>query len=127
MAMLDRKLQVCSIDPRPVVLPERLSQAPFLQHYSLVERLPRDQFPAKVDWIVVDMGVSAPIAVHALSKVVPMYRHSLKGMLITLKLNEWELAERIPDLLEKIRGFGFRQVESACLPAFRQEIGVVAQ
>lgn len=127
MAMLDRGLKVCSIDPRPVVLPERLSQAPFVQHYSLIETLPRNLFPKKVDWIVVDMGVSAPIAVHALSKVVPMYRHTIKGMLITLKLNEWELAERIPELLEKIRRFGFRHVEAACLPSFRQEIGVVAQ
>ena len=127
VAMLDRGLRVCSVDPQPVVLPERLQQAPFQQHRSLIEKLPRDKFPAAVDWIVVDMGVSAPMAVHALARIVPRYRQSLRGMFVTLKLNEWALVERIPELLEKIEAMGFASVEAACLPTFRQEIGVVAR
>ena len=126
MALLDRGLSVCSVDPRPVVLPERLQDSPFVQHFSLIERLPRENYPEKVDWIVVDMGVSAPVAVHALCKIVPRYRHQLHGMLITLKLNEWDLAERLPALLAQLRGLGFSRVEAANLPTFRQEIGVVA-
>ena len=51
----------------------------------------------------------------------------MKGMFITLKLNEWALAERIPELREKIAALGFASVEAAALPAFRQEIGVVAR
>ena len=126
VALLDRGLKVCSVDPRPVVLPERLQSAPFVQLFSLIERCPRENFPEKVDWIVVDMGVSAPVAVHALSKITPIYRHRLRGMLITLKLNEWALAERLPALLRQVRELGFSKVEAANLPAFRQEIGVVA-
>lgn len=126
MALLDRGLNVCSVDPRPVELPERLQSAPFVQLFSLIESCPRESFPEKVDWIVVDMGVSAPVAIHALSKITPIYRHRLRGMLITLKLNEWTLAERLPSLLGQLRSLGFRHVEGANLPAFRQEIGVVA-
>ncbi len=127
MALLDRGLRVCSVDPLPIVLPERLSQAPFHQHRCLIEKLPRQRFPAAVDWIVVDMGLSAPMAVHHLACIVPRYRRHLQGMFVTLKLNEWALAERIPDLLEKIAALGFASVEAASLPAFRQEIGVVAR
>jgi 23S rRNA (cytidine2498-2'-O)-methyltransferase len=127
MALLDRGLKVCSVDPRPVVLPERYADAPFIQHQSLIEHLARELFPQHVDWMVVDMGVAAPIAVHALTKIVPKYKNHIKGMFITLKLNEWALAERIPSLLEQIHSMGFAQVEAACLPTFRQEIGVVAK
>ncbi len=127
LAMLDRGLRVCSVDPQPVVLPERLRQAPFQQHRCLIEQLRREQFPAAVDWIVVDMGVSAPMAVHHLARIVPRYRRGLRGMFMTLKLNEWALVERIPELLERIREMGFDSVEAACLPTFRQEIGVVAR
>ena len=127
MALLDRGLRVCSIDPLPIVLPERLRQAPFHQHRCLVEKLPRRHFPATVDWIVVDMGLSAPMAVHHLARIVPRYSQQLKGMFVTLKLNEWALAERIPELLDRIAAMGFSSVEAASLPAFRQEIGVVAR
>ena len=127
MALLDRGLRVCSVDPLPIVLPERLRQAPFLQHRCLIEQLPRDRFPATVDWIVADMGLSAPMAVHHLARIVPRYRERLRGMFVTLKLNEWALVERIPELLDKIAAMGFASVEAACLPAFRQEIGVVAR
>ncbi|TLM63664.1 MAG: hypothetical protein FDZ69_12230 [Deltaproteobacteria bacterium] len=127
MALLDRGLRVCSVDPLPIVLPERLRQAPFLQHRCLIEKLPRDQFPAAVDWIVVDMGLSAPMAVHHLARIVPRYRDRLQGLFVTLKLNEWTLVERLPELLDRIAAMGFDSVEAACLPAFRQELGVVAR
>lgn len=127
MALLDRGLRVCSVDPLPIVLPERLRQAPFHQHRCLIEKLPREKLPPAVDWIVVDMGLSAPMAVHHLARIVPRYRQQLKGLFVTLKLNEWALTERLPELLEKIAAMGFASVEAACLPAFRQELGVVAR
>jgi 23S rRNA (cytidine2498-2'-O)-methyltransferase len=51
---------------------------------------------------------------------------SIRGLLLTLKLLEWELAEQIPDYLERIRSWGYPQVRARQLAHNRQEICVLA-
>jgi len=126
VALLDRGARVVSVDPRPYTLPDRLRAAPFEQKVSVIEALSRDQLPEDVAWVVVDVSLSAPVAVHVLERLVPRYRKTLVGCFATLKLNEWELAERIPELMRRLRALGFTNVHAANLPSFRQEIGVAA-
>lgn len=127
VALLDRGARVVAVDPRPYALPERLSSAPFEQKVAPIEALGRGDLPDDVDWLVVDMGVAAPVAVHVLERLVPRYRRRLRGVFATLKLNEWSLAGRLPGLLAQIRALGLSEVRAANLPSFRQEIGVFAR
>jgi 23S rRNA (cytidine2498-2'-O)-methyltransferase len=127
VALLDRGLRVTGIDPQPVELPARLSAAPFVHLRRAVEGVPRDQLPDEVNWLVLDASVAAPVALHALQRLVPRYRGtSLQGLVATLKLNEWDLAGQLPRWLDQLRALGLRPVGAANLPSFRQELGLVA-
>lgn len=126
VALLDRGCRVIAVDPKPYDVPDRLRSAPFRQLRVPIEALRRDELPDAVDWLVVDVSMAAPVAVHVVERLVPRYRKGLRGCLATLKLNEWELAARLPGLLRQLRDLGFSRVEAANLPSFRQEVGVVA-
>jgi len=49
-----------------------------------------------------------------------------RGMLLTLKLVEWTLAEQVPKYLDRVRSWGFHRVRARQLHHNRQEICVVA-
>ena len=51
---------------------------------------------------------------------------NVRGLLLTLKLLEWSLAEHVPDYLDRIRGWGYAHVRARQLPHNRQEICVTA-
>lgn len=126
LALLDRGCVVVGVDPQPMALPARVADRPFRHLRRAIEGVPRDELPDAAEWIVLDASEAAPVALHALQRLVPRYNRGLKGALVTLKLNEWDLAEGIPAWVAQVRGMGFRRVEAANLPAFRQEIGLVA-
>ncbi|MEQ1505709.1 MAG: SAM-dependent methyltransferase [Myxococcota bacterium] len=127
VALLDRGLVVTGVDPQPMALPPRLADAPFVHLRQPIEAVERDRLPDEVEWIVGDASVAAPVAVHALLRLVKRYRPTLRGVLVTLKLNEWALVDRIPDLIEQLAALGLepRGGGAAHLPSFRQEVGVV--
>lgn len=126
MALLDRGARVIAVDPKPYALPDRLRSAPFTQLRVPIEALRRDELPDAVDWLVIDVSMAAPLAVHVVERLVPRYRKGLVGCFVTLKLNEWELASRLPGFLRQLKDLGFSRVDAANLPSFRQEVGVVA-
>jgi 23S rRNA (cytidine2498-2'-O)-methyltransferase len=126
VALLDRGCDVVGVDPQPVRLPERLAGASFRSVRKAIEGVPRDDLPDDVVWIVLDADVAAPVALRSLDRLVPRYRRTLRGLLLTLKLNDWELATRLPEFFERLRSLGATRVEAAHLPSFRQELGAVA-
>jgi hypothetical protein len=90
--------------------------------------------PDSIDWLVLDinakpkvtLGLVADLLAHAETAFLP-----LKGMILTLKINDWKLARFIPEWLEYVgelsSRFGLTQVRATQLPANRQEICVVAR
>ena len=126
VALLDRGCEVIGVDPQPVRLPDRLKGSGFRWIGRAIEGVPRDDLPDDVAWIVLDADVAAPVALRSLDRLVPRYRKTLKGLLLTLKLNDWDLAVRLPEFFERLRAMGASRVEAAHLPAFRQELGAVA-
>lgn len=127
VALLDRGLRVVGVDPQPVTLPPRLAGAAFRQIRGAIEGVPRDALPDAVDWIVLDASVAAPVALHALQRLVPRYRKGLRGVLATLKLNEWPLVEQLPRWVAQLEALGLTGARAANLPAFRQEIALFAR
>lgn len=128
VALLDRGLRVVGVDPQDVALPERLADAPFVHLRGSIEAMARDALPDEVSWIVVDLSVAAPVALHALQRLVKRYRSvgTLRGVLLTLKLNEWSLVERAPDWLSQLTQMGLSPIGPAHLPSMRQEVGMAA-
>ena len=48
------------------------------------------------------------------------------GMILNLKLQDWNLAEQIPEYLERIRSWGYPRIRARQLSKNRQEICVAA-
>lgn len=126
VALLDRGCDVIGVDPHPVQLPDRLRGARFRWIGQPIERVPPSDLPGEIDWIVLDVGVAAPVALRSLDPLVPRYRRTLRGLLLTLELNDWGVAERLPEFFEHLRTLGASRIAAAHLPSFRQEVGAVA-
>ena len=80
----------------------------------------------KVDWLTCDINLPPYYTLDAVKAIVTHPGVRFKGMLLTLKLVEWSLAEEIPKYLEKIRSWGYPQVRARQLHHNRQEICVAA-
>jgi 23S rRNA (cytidine2498-2'-O)-methyltransferase len=122
--LLARGLDVIGVDPAkmdPVVLAN-----PHFRHIlKRSKEVPRREFVG-VDWLTCDINLPPNYTLDAVKAIVMHPGVRFKGMLLTLKLVEWSLAEEIPKFLEKIRLWGYPTVRARQLHHNRQEICVAA-
>ena len=50
----------------------------------------------------------------------------MRGAVLTLKMNDADMAAKIPELLQRVRDMGFASVRATQLPTNRREVCVVA-
>jgi 23S rRNA (cytidine2498-2'-O)-methyltransferase len=122
-ALLDRGARVVAVDPVAFAVPDALAHR-FVRCEKPVELLQRGDLPDGVRWLVVDISQAAPRVVNQIRRIVPRYRRTLRGVLLTLKLPTWELVERWPTWQRQLRELGLSDVQAGHLPSFRQELGV---
>jgi 23S rRNA (cytidine2498-2'-O)-methyltransferase len=127
-ALLERGLTVIGIDPgemAPAVL-----RHPRFKHIALpVARVARETLPERVDWLLLDMNVAPSVSLFSVDRLAHRLlgeRGGLQGLLLTVKLNEWQLADEIPAMLEHVRAIGFREAYATQLAHQRQEILIYA-
>lgn len=85
-----------------------------------------EQLPRAVDWLLVDVNLAAPVAVHGVARFVPAWKRSLRGAVITLKMNDQAVRRTLPTLLHRLTTAGFAEVHAIHLPANRAEVCAVA-
>ena len=78
----------------------------------------------KVDWLFADANVAPQYTLDCVQDIVTHSSVQIRGMLLTLKLLEWKLADEIPAYLAKIRSWGYQDVRIRQLASQRQEICV---
>jgi 23S rRNA (cytidine2498-2'-O)-methyltransferase len=123
-ALLDRGLLVTGIDPAdvdPVVL-----ENPRFRHLKKRGKDVRRHEFLGVRWLAADMNI-APDA--TLDEIEPIVMHpgvTIRGMIVTLKLSDWSAADRLPQLVERVRAWGFRDVRLRQLVTGGQEVCLVA-
>lgn len=129
MSLLRRGAEVVGIDPArmdPRVLAWR-GPGSFRHLGILAERVRTRDLPQRVDWLVLDANVAPHRALVALKHHVGL-RDSIRGMLLTLKLNDAGVVEDLPKLLAEIRELsGDRQLRATQLPSAHQEVVVWAR
>jgi 23S rRNA (cytidine2498-2'-O)-methyltransferase len=86
-----------------------------------------ESLPRAVDWLLCDVHLAPPVALHGLARLVPAWKRSLRGAVITLKMNDLAMRRGLPTWIERVRGLGFSAVEVTHLPANRNEVCVVAR
>lgn len=123
-ALLARGCQVLGVDPAemaPIVL-----ENPNFRHLrGRTTELPKKEF-RKIRWLASDMNVAPNYTLDAVEDIVMNKQVSIRGLILTLKLVEWDLAWNIPDYLDRIRSWGFNVIKARQLQHNRQEICVAA-
>ena len=63
---------------------------------------------------------------HELARLMPPLRDSLRGAVITLKMNDWAFVAELPRLCARIAALGLPHLRLRHLPSNRREICAVA-
>jgi 23S rRNA (cytidine2498-2'-O)-methyltransferase len=124
-ALVERGLLVVGVDPG--AMEPRLLARPEFRHLPLpLGALRREQLPPRVDWLLLDVNLAPQVALHAIKRIVATLRPTLRGVIFTLKLNDWSLAAEVPALCRRVAAMGLPNVRATQLCANRREICVVA-
>ncbi len=124
-ALLNRGLRVIGIDPAAMHA-SVLANRNFVHIRKRGNEVKKKEF-RKTRWLVADMNVAPQYTLDTVEEIVTYPQVNIRGLLLTLKLLEWDLAEEVPQYLERIRGWGYAHVRARQLQYNRQEICVAAQ
>jgi 23S rRNA (cytidine2498-2'-O)-methyltransferase len=123
-ALLARGCEVLGIDPAAMD-PRVLAHPQFTHLRRRSTQVRRREF-RKVRWLAADMNVAPNYTLDAVEGIVTHAEVSIRGMLLTLKLLEWDLAARLPEYIERVRGWGFNVVRARQLQHNRREVCLAA-
>ncbi len=81
----------------------------------------------KTRWIVTDMNVAPRYTLDTIEAIVTHPEVNVRGLLLTLKLLDWRMADELPLHLARIRSWGFTDARARQLAHNRQEVCVSAR
>jgi 23S rRNA (cytidine2498-2'-O)-methyltransferase len=122
-ALLERGLKVVGIDPGEMA-PHLVKNPNFRHIQSPVGQVLREDLPDSIQWLLLDMNVEPRISLFAVDRLASRMSNSLLGLILTVKLNDWKIADQIPDMLAHVRAMGMTRVKAAQLANHRQEIAI---
>jgi 23S rRNA (cytidine2498-2'-O)-methyltransferase len=123
-ALLARGLQVTGVDPAEMA-PEVLADPNFRHLRARGADLKRRVY-RPFRWLTADMNVAPRYTLDTVEAIVTRGDVHLRGLLLTLKLPDWKLADEIPAYLARVRSWGYREARARQLAHNRQEICVAA-
>lgn len=120
-ALLERGLKIVGIDPAE--MDPRVLASPSFKHIRKpVAQVLREDLPRSVEWLLLDMNVEPRISLFAVDRLAVRMSDTLLGVFLTVKLNQWHIADEIPSMLEHVRAMGMVKARATQLPSNRQEI-----
>lgn len=120
-ALIERGLNVVGIDPAKMA-PYFLQQTRFQHIQKPVADVLREDLPEHIQWFLLDMNVEPRISLFAVDRLVSRMRSTLLGIFLTIKLNDWKIADQIPSMIDHVRAMGMVRIKAAQLSSCRQEI-----
>jgi len=124
LALLERGLHVTGIDPAGMDT-EVLAHPNFTHIRAIAKNVGRAIF-RECRWLVMDANVAPNYTLDTLDGVLGQGGARPEGLVLTLKLTDPALVEKLPAMAERIRRYGYRRVRMRQLAYNRQEICVVA-
>ncbi len=125
MALARRGLQVTAVDPGAIA-PQVLALPGVTYLPIKVGALRWEQLPERIDWLLLDVNLAPQVALHEIARLMPKLRETLRGAVLTLKLNDLSFVDELPKLVERIHQLGFADVRLRHLPSNRREICAIA-
>ena len=123
-ALLQRGYHVIGIDP--AAMDPRILGYPRFTHIRRRSAAVRRRDLRKVRWLAADMNVPPAYTLDAVQSLVTHAEVHIRGMLLTLKLPQWKLAQEVPAYLDRIRSWGYNVVRARQLQHNRREFCVAA-
>jgi 23S rRNA (cytidine2498-2'-O)-methyltransferase len=123
-ALLDRGLFVTGIDPADVD-PTVLERPRFRHLKKRGGEVRRKEFVG-VRWLAADMNIAPDDTLAEVEAIVTSSQLSIRGMVLTLKFSDWKVASRLPEFVERVHGWGYRDVRTRQLVTGGQEVCLVA-
>jgi 23S rRNA (cytidine2498-2'-O)-methyltransferase len=123
-ALLDRGLRVIGIDPARV--DARVLEHPNFTHVQKRGADVRRREFRGVTWLAADMNVAPRYTLDTVEAIVTHPTINIRGLLLTLKLLEWKLAEQVPAYIERVKRWGYSHVAARQLPHNRREVCLAA-
>jgi 23S rRNA (cytidine2498-2'-O)-methyltransferase len=80
----------------------------------------------KIRWLTADMNVAPRYTLEAVEAIVTHPEVNIRGLLLTLKLPNWDLAGRVSEYLDCVRNWGYNVVRARQLQHNRREICLAA-
>jgi len=117
-ALLERGLVVTGIDPANV--DEQVVAHPQFTHVRKRGHEVKRRDFRHTHWLTADMNLAPNYTLDTVEAIVTHHEVQICGLLITLKLLEWSLAEEIPAYLDRIRSWGYADVRARQLSHNRQ-------
>jgi len=123
-ALLDRGLSVTGVDPAEVA-PIVLEQAQFQHLRKRCAELSRRQLKG-IQWLMADINATPNYTLDVVETVVTHPQTAIRGLLLTLKLSDWHLADHLTQYVQRVRSWGYQDVRTRQLAHNRQELCLAA-
>lgn len=123
-ALLERGLFVTGIDPADVD-PVVLAHPRFRHLKKRGKDVRRKEFEG-VRWLAADMNIAPEATLEEVQTIVAHPAVSIRGIVLTLKFSDWKSAANLPKYIERVRGWGYRDVRARQLTTGGQEVCLVA-
>jgi 23S rRNA (cytidine2498-2'-O)-methyltransferase len=122
--LLRQGLIVTGIDPAEMD-PSLLDHPRFTHLRARAADLKRREF-RHIKWLMVDSNVAPKHTLDTVEDIVTHRQVRVRGMLLTLKLPHWDLADSLSEYVQRVRSWGYRYVNVRQLAFNRQEVCVAA-
>jgi 23S rRNA (cytidine2498-2'-O)-methyltransferase len=127
-ALVKRGVHVIAVDPAamdPRLLALRGPSGACAKHLQVsAAELQRAQLPRRVDWLLLDVHLAPQVAMRTARRVGSLVRPTLRGAVLTLKLNDWSYADRIDSFLQQAAELGLNPPQAKQLASHRQEFAI---
>lgn len=118
--LLELGMRVIGIDPAE--MDERIEQHDRFKHLrARADDLPRREFRG-VKWLLVDSNVTPDKTLTTIEKIVKHRECSVAGMLLTMKLSDYDAASKIPIWIERIQDWNPTDIQVRQLARNRCEV-----
>lgn len=79
-----------------------------------------------IKWLLCDMNVAPELSLDMVEQAVGYEDVDFKGIIITVKIADWDMVSKIPDVIKRAKGWGFQVVKARQLAFNRREYCLVA-
>ncbi|GIW97061.1 MAG: SAM-dependent methyltransferase [Pirellulaceae bacterium] len=123
--LLELGLHVVGVDPAE--MDSRILQHPHFEHWRGKSAAIKRRRFARFPWLAADMNVAPNYTLDAVEDLVVYPTSNFRGLLLTLKLSSYSLADRFDSYIQRVQSWGFDRVELRQLGHNRREVCLVAE